>query len=36
MTKTAPFIVALVLGGAYALGITALHTLVQWINTLPL
>jgi hypothetical protein len=36
MTKTVPFIVALVLGGAYALGISALRTLVVWLDTLPL
>jgi hypothetical protein len=36
VTKTAPFIVAMVLGGAYALGISVLHALVQWVNTLPL
>jgi hypothetical protein len=36
MTKTAPFIVALVLGAAYALGLVALDALVEFLNTLPL
>jgi hypothetical protein len=36
MTKTAPFIVAAVLGAGYWLGITALRHLVVWVDTLPL